>query len=211
MRRSRAAVRLFAAGCAVVLALAAASEGVAQEKRRRVPRGPRGPRGEAYIHTVKAGETLDQIARKYGVDVPVIELANGLRVGEKPNVGDEILVPRYRPKPEPVPSPTPAPASPVDPPAPPPTGTIGGVVEGVAEDLPGMPSHPSVLVRNVKTGARRAVLTDDDKRFKVDGLPFGTYDVTIQDSCSLPTVKRYTLDAVTKEVKDSLKLAPVTL
>jgi hypothetical protein len=91
------------------------------------------------------------------------------------------------------------------PPVSPPTGTISGVIIS-AEDLPGMPSRPSVSVINTVTGEEREVPVDGDKRFKATGLPFGTYDVEVTESCFVPLVRRYTLSADQREVTDRLTL-----
>lgn len=44
------------------------------------------------IHTVKRGETVADIAREYGIEVGVLESCNGLMRGERPTVGEELLV-----------------------------------------------------------------------------------------------------------------------
>src|SRR5262245_18530903 len=96
MRGSRSTVRLRAGALALAMALVVAGDAAAQEKKRRVPRGRTGP--VETEHTVQPGETLDQIARKYGVDPDWIRLKNGLVTlrGERPRiyVGQVLVIPK---------------------------------------------------------------------------------------------------------------------
>jgi LysM repeat protein len=56
-------------------------------------------------HTVKAGETLSSIARKYNVTVEAIVEANELANPDSLNVGQALIIPVQGPPPTPTASP----------------------------------------------------------------------------------------------------------
>src|SRR2546423_7318515 len=53
------------------------------------------------VHTVKRGETLEGIGRSYGVTVPALAAANGLRDPDHVLAGSTLSIPAPRPAPAP--------------------------------------------------------------------------------------------------------------
>jgi murein DD-endopeptidase MepM/ murein hydrolase activator NlpD len=49
--------------------------------------------GNSTVHTVRAGETLFRIARRYGSDVPTVAAANGLSNPNRIYVGQQLRIP----------------------------------------------------------------------------------------------------------------------
>ncbi len=73
------------------------------------------------------------------------------------------------------------------------TGAIGGVVTNPNGEVVG---NAAVTVRNIETNKEDAATTDDQGRFKVAGLPPGTYAVTINGTGFSP----FTQEKVTVEI-----------
>jgi LysM repeat protein len=65
------------------------SPGIAQPQGQPTPRPPIG----ASYHTVESGETLNTIARDYGISVEAIASANGLANPNLIRVGQRLLIP----------------------------------------------------------------------------------------------------------------------
>jgi LysM repeat protein len=78
--------------------------------------------GLADTHTVRSGETLGRIARRYGTTVDAIAQANGIADVNLIRPGTVLVIPGS-PEPAPAPTPAPAPAAPVAPAAPAPAAT----------------------------------------------------------------------------------------
>ena len=64
-----------------------------QAKAAEMPPGEKGPMTEATKHTVKPGETLGAIARKYGVKQGEIAVANNITDPKKIQPGQELIIP----------------------------------------------------------------------------------------------------------------------
>jgi LysM repeat protein len=67
---------------------------------------------EAYIYTVAAGDTLNAIARRYGVSVQELVAVNELTDQNRIRVGQKLIIPGVFKRPEPAPAAPPAPPVP---------------------------------------------------------------------------------------------------
>jgi N-acetylmuramoyl-L-alanine amidase len=105
------------------------------------------------IHTVKRGDTLEAIGRRYGVDVATLAAANGLR---DPNLiveGRALSIPAPRPTPVPRPQPAAAPATPARPA--PKTGALRETVVAMPPaQLAAARSGPRIVVPADRAGLR---------------------------------------------------------
>jgi LysM repeat protein len=113
------------------------------------------------IHTVKRGDTLEAIGRRYGVDVPTLAAANGLRNPDLIIEGKALSIPAPRPVPvQPV-------AAPVTRPAPKPGTLRETVVPMPPAQLAAARSGPRIVVP-----ADRAVLRGTFINFsRLAGVP----------------------------------------
>jgi len=103
------------------------------------------------VHTVKRGETLEAIGRTYGVPVPVLAAANGLRDPNHVLAGATLTIPAAG-RPVPVPAPRPA-AKPAKPPA----GALQEkVVTMPAATLAAARTAPKIVVPADRAGLRIA-------------------------------------------------------
>src|SRR2546430_14572410 len=84
------------------------------------------------IHTVRRGDTLEAIGRRYGVDVPTLVAANGLRNPDLVAEGAALKIPAPAPAPAPAVRRPPVVASPPPAAVPP----KAGAVRGTAVPLP---------------------------------------------------------------------------
>ena len=113
------------------------------------------------IHTVRRGDTLEAIGRRYGVDVPTLAAANGLPDADRVMAGTALSIPAPRPVPA---GGVPRPASPaaVRPVATRPSVAAGSLRETVvrmpAVTLAAARTAPRVLVPPERAGLRTAFL-----------------------------------------------------
>jgi LysM repeat protein len=97
-RKNGARRSLFCALAAVLVMGAACAEVQAASKPGSKPGGPtrcKAPERPAY-HSVRPGETLSEIANRYGVDVRRLASANNLRVTDRVPVGRRLEIPITR-------------------------------------------------------------------------------------------------------------------
>ena len=101
------------------------------------------------VHTVRRGETLEAIGRTYGVSVPALTAANGLRDPDRIRAGSTLTIPTAGPTPAPV-APTrstPRPSTP---------GTAQKVVPMPAATLAAVRAAPKIVVPADRAGLRIA-------------------------------------------------------
>lgn len=99
----------------------AAATATTAMKETAAPAAPAAKSGESVTHTVKSGETLGGIARKYQVSVGEIATANNITDPAKIRPGQELVIPGWKApagkpaaRPASTPAPTAAPAAPVN-------------------------------------------------------------------------------------------------
>jgi soluble lytic murein transglycosylase-like protein len=115
------------------------------------------------VHTVRRGETLEAIGRTYGVPVPALAAANGVRDPDRIMAGSTLTIPTPGPAPAPI-APTrstlrPAPAPAVKPAAssrPSAAGTAQKVVPMPAATLAAAKTAPKIVVPADRAGLRIA-------------------------------------------------------